>query len=626
VDIDKRPHYEVLSYVWGDASTTEGVVVAGTLFQATKNLADFLRSLRLSGHDRLVWADAICIDQSNEEEKSHQIGLMTEIYRHATDAHVWFGPFNSDAWFLDIAGDKDYKLAFELDASRWGENERHTKSALKYFVEQEGFRPIDGAELAQFSTGCEDDIFTTTLKMLDMMATGVHLYRYPIFSYIEREGGTREYRVNRSWLVVMDCVRWLLQRPWWSRVWTLQEAVLPKVDPIVHAPPYSFRLSRLLGGVQSMIFHNNSICCKWFGAPVTTSNRHETPCNQFDQAMAVFNQRDVLADGEEGTGVPLDLVVSAIQTRKATEVRDYWFGLFGFLPAPWQEMDKSNSELRTTAGLFCQFSKLLYFQCQDLTQLDLARRGRRSQISDLPSWAIDLTSQRHNNDMDLHRWELYNASLGHNFDCELTWTELKTPTLTVNAIRVASVQSVADRILPREYRAGDLLRLVQEWRALYREIVRPPDDDAFWRAVFMDANVQVHWMSRRLQPLATPRLKDIKEWYQAWTRTNDRRDLAYDRKSGGVARGAFHYRAVQRNADKTRFFVTSQSLPGMGPFDMAVGDEVYAMEGCKALVVLRPAVSIRRSEFSVVGLCFVDRWMYGRAAQGRPKWEQLQLV
>jgi hypothetical protein len=29
---------------------------------------------------------------------------------------------------------------------------------------------------------------------------------------------------------------------WWSRVWTLQEAVLPAVDPIVHASPFSFRI------------------------------------------------------------------------------------------------------------------------------------------------------------------------------------------------------------------------------------------------------------------------------------------------------------------------------------------------------------------------------------------------
>jgi hypothetical protein len=205
-DLDERPNYEVLSYVWGDPKDTEEIMVAGVPFQATTNLANFLRCLRLPDRDRLVWADAICIDQSNAEEKSHQIGLMTDIYRHAKDAHVWFGPFNSDAWFLEIAGDPNYMLAVELDADRWYTYERHTMSDLKYFVEQEGFRPIDAVELDLFSEQCETDIFTTTLTMLDKMAEGDHLYTYPVFSYIEREEAKREHKVNRSWLLVMDCI------------------------------------------------------------------------------------------------------------------------------------------------------------------------------------------------------------------------------------------------------------------------------------------------------------------------------------------------------------------------------------------------------------------------------------
>ncbi|KAH7094266.1 heterokaryon incompatibility protein-domain-containing protein [Paraphoma chrysanthemicola] len=510
VDLDARPHFEVLSYVWGDASITEEVNVAGVSFQATTNLADFLRCLRLPDQERVVWADAICIDQSNPAEKSHQIGLMTEIYRHATEAHVWFGPF-TDAWFLDLAGNKDYQMAVELDDHGWAEYERHTNVALKYLVKQEGFRPIDEVELADFTARCENNIFQTTMETLDLMATDVHLYRYPCYSYREGDNGERQYRINKSWLMMMDCIRWLLQRPWWSRVWTLQEAVLPKVDPFVHAPPFSFRLSRILRGVWSMIYHNNAICCKWYGGPATTSNRHSDTCQPFHQAMTVYNQRDVLADGEEGTGVPLELVVSAIQTRKATEVRDYWYGLFGFLPTLWQEMDKSIADPTATAGLFCQFSKLLYFQSQDLTRLDLACRGLRSQIPSLPSWAIDLTSQRENKDTDFDRWELYNASNGQKFDCELTWPELGTSAFIVKGVRVASVQNVAERILPSNYGPPDLLRLVQEWRALHSEVVRPPDDDAFWRAVFMDANVQRHWMSKRDRPLASPRLEDIKQ-------------------------------------------------------------------------------------------------------------------
>ncbi|KAF2628375.1 HET-domain-containing protein, partial [Macroventuria anomochaeta] len=91
VSLDDNPYYGALSYVWGDCNITKSIHVNEVRFEATANLFDFLHSLRLATTDRYLWADAICIDQSNEEEKSHQIGLMTRIYRQANEAHVWFG-------------------------------------------------------------------------------------------------------------------------------------------------------------------------------------------------------------------------------------------------------------------------------------------------------------------------------------------------------------------------------------------------------------------------------------------------------------------------------------------------------------------------------------------------------
>lgn len=75
------------------------------------------------------------------------------------------------------------------------------------------------------------------------------------------------------------------------------------------------------------------------------------------------------------------------------------------------------------------------------------------------------------------------------------------------------------------------------------------------------------------------------------------------------------------NAEKVRFFITSQNLPGMDPHDMRPDDEIYALAGCKDLVVLRASPRKTKQELTVVGLCFVDRWMYGRALQGRAVWK-----
>jgi hypothetical protein len=154
----------------------------------------------------------------------------------------------------------------------------------------------------------------------------------------------------------------------------LQEAVLPCVDPIVHAPPYSFKLSRLLNGIHAFLHHNNSICCKWFGRVILTQYRDYQNGRQFNQPLAVFNHRESFkCPGQEW--VPLEDVVKSIQGRKATEIRDHWFGIFGLLLPQLQEADRSCSKSWTTTEIFSKFSKLLFSNCEDLTRLGLDQRS-----------------------------------------------------------------------------------------------------------------------------------------------------------------------------------------------------------------------------------------------------------
>lgn len=628
VSLDTDPYYEVLSYVWGDPKQTRRITVGGVTFNATVNLFNFLRCLRRPNADRHVWADAICIDQSNDNEKSYQIGLMTKVYRQAKEAHVWFGPFDLNTWHQDASHDKGYFAADEFTANMWEAYDRVIQSDLRYFVKQEGFRSMTRTEHTEFERRCEKDVFAHTLNMLNMMAKSNHLYTYPVFVRKETGGGTMQYQANRSWLRIMDVIRWILARPWWSRVWTLQEAVLPGVDPNVHAPPHSFKLSRLLDGIQAMTHHMDSQCCKWFGNPIKTDDRDRSSQDRFIQCRAVHHQREVIAESpEEGMGVPLELVIESIQGRKATEVRDHWFGIFGFLPVQWQEESKLFPGSCTTSELFSQFSKLLYSSCEELTRLDLARRTGPSAITDLPSWAIDLSAQRSGRVEDYSRWRLYDAMPGTKFKAVVEWPDLKTPDLSVVALRVATVQACAERILPDSYIPPDVLRVVNDWLEFYRRNVHPVVDyDAFWRTAFMDRNVQVHWMAKRVRPLGAPRLNDIKDWWRAWNRTNDHRDLGFDRKAGGTSRGYFHYRALKMNVERAKLFLTTQGLPGMGPPDVKVGDEIYALHGCRSLVVMRRVKRDNLYVLVVVGLCFVDKWMYGRALQGaRGDWQTLLL-
>lgn len=624
VSLDDQPYYEVLSYVWGDCKITKSIHVDEVRFDATVNLYDFLHGLRLVSNDRLIWADAICIDQRNEEEKSHQIGLMTRIYRQAKEAHVWFGPFDIRTWNQEFDNDDKYTSLHEMTPSKCDLYQREGSTSLTYLLKQAGCRVMGQAELKDFTSRCNDDILLHTLTLLDEMAKGDHLHTYPVVAFTGHNDASGRYKLNASWLAVMDCIRWLITRPWWSRVWTLQEASLPRVDPTVHAPPYSFRLSRLLDGVESMWHHNNSICCKWFGQPVTTSNRDDHEYGAaYTQCRAVHGQREVLAEAEqEGLGVPLQMVVGATQGRRATEIRDHWFGIFGFLPERWQEQSKLYPTPGTIAGLFSQFTNMLYLESGDLTQLDKARRRKESRVENLPSWAIDLSNPRTNHEENEHRWSLFSASGKTTYDRTTEWLEMGSPELNIKVIHVSSIQACATTTLPASHSPKDMQELVEEWLVLYRANAVPLDVDAFWRAVFMDRNVQMHWLSKKRGPLSSTRVDEIKQWWAAWSRTGDHRDLTLDRKAGGTSRGRFHYKELQMNAERTRFFVTAQGLPGMGPHDTEAGDEIFAVAGCKALIVLRP---YPEHSCTLVGLCFVDRWMYGRAMQGGAGWRTMSI-
>lgn len=74
--------YIALSYCWGDPGTKGKIIVSQRPMMVTRNLISALQDLRGRGYLR-VWADAVCIDQSNLEERSQQILRMAGIYRSA---------------------------------------------------------------------------------------------------------------------------------------------------------------------------------------------------------------------------------------------------------------------------------------------------------------------------------------------------------------------------------------------------------------------------------------------------------------------------------------------------------------------------------------------------------------
>ncbi|KIN00196.1 hypothetical protein OIDMADRAFT_145702 [Oidiodendron maius Zn] len=86
--------YDAISYTWGipgrDITQVQVVCNNGTLMIG-ENLEAALRHLRRDKEVVVIWADAICINQKDNEEKSQQVRLMRQIYQKATVVHIWLG-------------------------------------------------------------------------------------------------------------------------------------------------------------------------------------------------------------------------------------------------------------------------------------------------------------------------------------------------------------------------------------------------------------------------------------------------------------------------------------------------------------------------------------------------------
>jgi hypothetical protein len=83
--------YEALSYTWGGSNKPRSISINKQNLAVTENLHAALLRLRDRSFERILWIDAICIDQDNLEEKSQQVQLMAKIYSKASHVLVWLG-------------------------------------------------------------------------------------------------------------------------------------------------------------------------------------------------------------------------------------------------------------------------------------------------------------------------------------------------------------------------------------------------------------------------------------------------------------------------------------------------------------------------------------------------------
>lgn len=94
--------YEAMSYTWGTQIATEIIHIGSEKIYVRPNLHLALNCLRMGSKSRILWIDALCINQDDIPERNIQVSMMGSIYRNAHSTVIWLG-----------AGDSASNLAFD---------------------------------------------------------------------------------------------------------------------------------------------------------------------------------------------------------------------------------------------------------------------------------------------------------------------------------------------------------------------------------------------------------------------------------------------------------------------------------------------------------------------------------
>ncbi|KAK3364627.1 hypothetical protein B0T25DRAFT_576849 [Lasiosphaeria hispida] len=182
------PTYMALSYQWGSDLTPFKLSMREGSIEITLSLDRALRRVRDPARTLLVWADALCINQSDKHEKRVQIRLMKDIFESASEVCAYLGPG-------DEASDRAMETLIQICA------------AANPADEDDGDRDKDQRDRRRRGT---------------MTAAAVATSLRPIPASWEGRGAPGE---NDP---VWKDIRKVLDRGWFHRVWVVQEAVLAR--------------------------------------------------------------------------------------------------------------------------------------------------------------------------------------------------------------------------------------------------------------------------------------------------------------------------------------------------------------------------------------------------------------
>ncbi|KAM0553188.1 hypothetical protein ACHAPJ_007475 [Fusarium lateritium] len=244
-------NYSALSYVWGDMGNPVEISVNAALFLIGKNLYLGLKQLRDNDMCDWIWVDSLCIQQTDVEEKSHQVGLMRTIFSRADRVYSWLrqGFLSTDTAmdFISRVGPRATAVGASKMVDHYDEIRNFIRETYPSSIEIGTLRAEDTAgffryeELRSFIKEiCPKPIEVETFEAENPVGLVHRPSELAMFVLdLLKELGLQDKPTSEE--LLMWAIKDLMHRDYWQRIWINQEVALAR-DVII------------LCGTQNIVF------------------------------------------------------------------------------------------------------------------------------------------------------------------------------------------------------------------------------------------------------------------------------------------------------------------------------------------------------------------------------------
>ena len=308
-------------------------------------------------------------------------------------------------------------------------------------------------------------------EMVIHWAEDKHFHQYPGFSISETGGWI--FHNNLAYQQMYELFADFVSRPWWSRLWIVQEIALSPAATVVLGT-WQIPWATLLTALKNHYRHVSTCCAD-------ASRMHPAKYTyDSDHLLFLSQQSDRAAD--------METVLRAFRHKLCKNPRDKIYGLLGLL---WKNR---NVKIRPDYSLpvnrvYLEATQAIISQSEGDLQF-LTGLGFNSESYQLPSWVrnfdIPLTAAEANHEHSRYRrYRNYFASAEAKYDIEV----LNDDTLALTGTFVDRIERIGMRIQDRNW--PQIWNALQDWAKIANLTTTDQDHEEtirerYWRTLMAD--------------------------------------------------------------------------------------------------------------------------------------------